>query len=49
MGGAPIMRPSFFLILSPINFFEKSWACAHRAPMSFFISAHDPGIPSIAM
>ena len=45
-GSAPIKRPLFFFIFPPIIFEKKSWACAHRAPMSFFFSAHDPTIPS---
>ena len=43
--GRPLCAHRFFQIKPPINFFEKSWAHAHRAPMSFFISAHDPRIP----
>ena len=42
----PLCAHCLFFILPPINFFEKSWARAHRAPMSFFISAHDPRIPT---
>ena len=44
--GRPLCAHRFFQIKPPINFFEKSWAHAHRAPMSFFISAHDPRIPT---
>ena len=39
-GSAPIKRP-FFFFFPPIIFEKKSWACAHRAPMSFFFPAHD--------